>query len=126
MQSLEKTNVWLGGVHATLACLKRFSRRWPEGARIRFIDWGTGGADVPRAIVRWCRRRGYHAEIVAVDNNAATLDYARQACANYPEITVQHADLNDVSLADHSFDYALSSLTLHHLSNQEIVDTFAT
>jgi hypothetical protein len=122
MAALERTNRWLGGAQATLNRLEHFSHRWEKGARIRFVDWGTGGADMPRAIVRWCRRRGFRAEIVAVDNNAAIVAYARQACAAYPEITVTLADLNAFSPAPASFDYALSSLTLHHLSNPEIID----
>ena len=46
------------GVRATLSHFKRWSRRWKPGERIRVIDWGTGGADIPRALVRWARANG--------------------------------------------------------------------
>jgi len=124
LKTLETINAWLGGVRATLWHLKRFSRRWSPGQSIRIVDWGTGGADVPRAIVRWARREGYHAEIVGVDSNRVVADYAREACREYPEIKIVDGDVsfrrNDG--AGEPFDYAISSLCLHHLSDQEIVE----
>ena len=69
LKTLETINVWLGGVRATLWHLKRFARRWSPGQRIRIIDWGTGGADIPRAIVRWGRSRGFRMEMTGVDSN---------------------------------------------------------
>ncbi|MFA5976565.1 MAG: methyltransferase domain-containing protein [Elusimicrobiota bacterium] len=121
LTALERVNEWLGGVQATLARLRRFSHRWQPGERLRFIDWGTGGADMPRAIVRWCRRKGFRAEILGIDVNEAVLTYARQACRDYPEITLVHSDLNTFIPSGEPFDYALSSLCLHHLSDPEIV-----
>src|SRR5438067_2052891 len=86
--ALEKVNAWLGGVRATLYHVQRFAQRWQPGERIRFIDWGTGGADLPRALVNWGRRAGYRIEVVGVDNNPAVIAYARNACRDYPEITL--------------------------------------
>src|SRR6266478_386611 len=70
LSALENVNAWVGGVHATRSVLREFSKRWKAGERIRFIDWGTGSADIPRAIVRWCRARGFKAEVVGIDMNA--------------------------------------------------------
>ena len=122
LKTLETINAWLGGTRATLWHLKRFSRRWSRGQKIRVIDWGTGGADIPRAIVRWARAEGFLMEIVGVDSNAAVLDYARNACASYPEISLYHDNLTQMNQFQEPFDYAISSLCLHHLSNLEIVD----
>src|SRR5580692_7037453 len=90
--ALERINAWLGGVRATLFHLDRFSKNWPVGSTIRFLDWGTGGADVPRAIVRWCRLHGFKAAVVGVDNNPAVVAYAREACKEYPEIRIIEQD----------------------------------
>ncbi len=121
LSALEHVNAWLGGVHATLSVLETFSRRWHPGERIRFIDWGTGSADIPRAIVRWCRRRGYQAEVVGIDRNAPIVAYAREACRDYPEITLLQTNAKDYPDPKEPFDYALSSLCLHHMSNADVV-----
>ena len=122
LRTLETINGWLGGARATLWHLQRFSRFWNAGQLIRIVDWGTGGADVPRAIIRWARQRGFRAEIVGIDNQAAVLDYARKACRDYPEIRLVQGDLTRIPPMQEPFDYAISSLCLHHLSDETIVD----
>src|SRR5215472_17128799 len=79
LAALETVNTWLGGVHATLSILQGFASHWQPGQKVRFIDWGTGSADIPRAIVRWCRRNGYRAEVMGIDRNQPIIDYAREA-----------------------------------------------
>jgi 2-polyprenyl-3-methyl-5-hydroxy-6-metoxy-1,4-benzoquinol methylase len=125
LSALENVNAWLGGVHATMSVLKGFSKRWQAGKRIRFIDWGTGSADIPRAIVRWCRRLGFRAEVLGIDQNRAIVEYARRACRDYPEITLLQTVAKDFPDPHEPFDYALSSLCLHHLSNLEVIQLLA-
>jgi SAM-dependent methyltransferase len=119
-RNLETINAWLGGVHATLYHLRRYSKKWKPGEAIRMLDWGTGGADVPRAIVRWARRKGFHVEITGVDPSAQSLTYAREASREYPEIKFVQASVEDFQ-SHEPFDYAISSLLLHHLSDEQIV-----
>lgn len=121
LASLERINTRLGGYRATLYHLDRFSARWASGQTIRFVDWGTGGADMPRAIVRWARRRGQRVEVIGVDHHPAVLAYARKACADYPEIQIQDRDLTQIRAGDWDADYALSSLCLHHLPDDAII-----
>src|ERR1035437_9828977 len=92
LKALETINVWLGGVRATLWHLKRFSKRWDAGQRIRIVDWRAGGADMARAIVRWGRARGFRIEVMGVDNNPTVAAYARDACRDYPEISIVSTD----------------------------------
>ena len=122
LKTLETINQWVGGVRATLWHVKRVARRWSPGQRIRMIDWGTGGADIPRAIIDWARPRGFHVDITGVDRNTEVLAYAKKACAAYPEITLFQEDLNALLPFHEPFDYAISSLCLHHLTDPEIVD----
>jgi len=125
LRALETINLWLGGVRATLWHLNRFSRYWSPGQTIRMIDWGTGGADIPRAIIRWARAKRFHVEIVGMDNNAVTLDYARAACRDYPEIRILEGDLTQLPRLHEPFDYAISSLCLHHLTDEAILNLLA-
>jgi SAM-dependent methyltransferase len=122
LTDLERINRWIGGVAATLSHFDQFARRWRAGERIRILDWGTGGADVPRAIVRWALRHGHRVEITGIDSNAAVLAVARERCKDYPEIRLIEADARSWPDPPHPFDYVISSLTLHHLDDKAIVE----
>jgi len=91
-------------------------------APVRILDVGTGYADIPRAIVRWARRRGRPVEITALDRHPGTLAVAGRACADYPEIDLQRGDALQLPFPPRSFDVVLASQILHHLEGTESVD----
>jgi hypothetical protein len=120
LAALERINRLLGGARATLWHLERFARGWKTGETVRIVDWGAGGADIPRAIVRWARARRRSVKIWAVDDNDTVVQEARRRCASYPEIVVERGSALTFDPPE-PVDYAISSLTLHHLSDADIV-----
>lgn len=118
---IRRINALLGYTRATIYHLDRFARRsWRRGQRIDIIDLATGSADVPRAILRWADRRGYDVRIVAVDRHPQT---ARTAAAgpDDPRLRIVQADVFDLPFEAGSFDYALSSMFLHHLDDDPAI-----
>jgi SAM-dependent methyltransferase len=105
----------LGGRRPTLAHVKRLLRRVPANRVATVLDLGTGGADIPRALVRWARRTSRPLRVLALDRDAATLRVARQTSAGFPEITLLQADAVALPLRARSVDVVMSALTLHHL-----------
>lgn len=103
---------------ATIWHLARFSRRWAPSERIDIIDFATGSADVPLAILRWADRRRLNVRIVGVDLHAATARVARQASGD-PRLSIVRADLLKPPFGARSFDYAICSMALHHLSDEQ-------
>jgi SAM-dependent methyltransferase len=126
LRNLESINHLLGGARATVRHFARFSKRWTPGQTIRVLDWGTGGADLPRALVRWSRGQGYDLRVVGIDQDPQTVAYAQAACRDYPEIEIRLADAQAFDAPNDSFDYAISSLTLHHLKDASIVSLLET
>src|SRR5438046_10434997 len=59
LRFIRRVNRLFRYTRATLSHLQRFSRSWKPGERIRVIDFATGSADVPLAIVSWAQRRGF-------------------------------------------------------------------
>jgi hypothetical protein len=116
LRFIRRVNTLLLYTRATISHLDRFSRRWKPGERITMIDFATGSADVPLAIVRWAARRGFDVRIVGLDLHETTCDFARAATRDEPRIEIVRGDALDPPFAAGSFDYALSSMFLHHLS----------
>jgi SAM-dependent methyltransferase len=108
-----------GYTRSTLSHFERFSRSWRPGERITVIDFATGSADVPQAIDRWARRRGFDVRIVGVDLHETTAREARRACGDNPRIRIVRGDVLDLPFDSLSFDYALSGMFLHHLSETD-------
>ena len=90
-------------------------------APIRILDVGTGSADIPRAIVRWARRRGQSVAIMALERHPATMAVAARASADYPEIRLLRGNALDLPFPPQSFDVVLASQILHHMGATESV-----
>ncbi len=119
------TNRLLGYTRATLSHLERFSRQWKAGERIKLIDFATGSADVPLAIVKWATSRGFDLEIVAIDLHEKTCAVARRSTRNESRIRIIRGDVLKLPFESGQFDYALCSMFLHHLSDDEATEVLA-
>jgi ubiquinone/menaquinone biosynthesis C-methylase UbiE len=117
---IRRINRWLGYARATISHLDRFSRSWKSGETIRIVDFATGAADIPRAILRWAASRGFNLRIVGVDLHPTTLGIAAQEDRD-ARMSLVRGDALDVPFADGSFDYALTGMFLHHLSEDQAV-----
>jgi ubiquinone/menaquinone biosynthesis C-methylase UbiE len=84
------------------------------------IDLATGGGDVPRTILRWAKRRGHNLHVVGLDLHAATAAAAADGERD-DRLRIVRGNALDPPFADHSFDYAITSLFLHHLSDDDAV-----
>jgi SAM-dependent methyltransferase len=120
LRVLENINRFLGGHRIALDYLGKLRAVTPMNP-IRILDLATGGADVPRSIVRWARRRGVRVEITAVDRNPDILEIARERCTTSPEIRIEQHDLLELPYEPASFDVVTCSLTLHHFSKANVV-----
>jgi SAM-dependent methyltransferase len=114
LRDMARFNRWFGGTAAVLDGVEALARG--AGGRLRVLDAGCGGGDIARAIVSWARRRGRTVRIAAVDRHPWILEAAAEWSRDYPEIRFLRADVLDLPLAPASFDIAVCSLTLHHLT----------
>lgn len=124
LRDLERLNRWFGGTRAVLTELSRLIARRALRERVTVLDAGAGGADIPRAIVRWARRRQIRIEITACDVHQQILLCAAKSCREFPEIRFVHGDVLELPFAPGSFDLAICTLTAHHLSADEVTRLF--
>lgn len=108
-------NRYFGGTSAVLNPLLAMSERLPSDLPLKVLDVGTGSADIPLALVRALRARGRDCRITALDNHPDVLRVAREATAGSPEIEVAAGNVMNLDYPVGSFDFAMCSLTFHHL-----------
>jgi ubiquinone/menaquinone biosynthesis C-methylase UbiE len=113
------TNMLLRYTRSTLWHLERFSRNWKPGQTIRILDVATGSADVPRAILSWADKRRFDVRVTGIDLHGKTINEARAVADD--RLGFVRGDALDLPFADGCFDYAITSLFLHHLSEDQIV-----
>jgi ubiquinone/menaquinone biosynthesis C-methylase UbiE len=119
LRGLAQVNRFLGGARAVLAELPPLVDGLPGPVRI--LDVATGFGDIPRAIVRWARRRRLPVEVECLDRNPESLELAAAASASFPEMRFTRGDALSLPHPAESFDVVLSSLFLHHLEGDEPV-----
>lgn len=112
LESLTVLNKYFGAY----SLVRHFMRRWLEpGRTYRLLDLATGSGDIPRMIINWTRKHDVTMKIDAVDRQPATLEIARRASMDYPEINYIRADARTFCDAM-TYDVVCCSLALHHFS----------
>ncbi|HEX6746462.1 MAG TPA: methyltransferase domain-containing protein [Longimicrobium sp.] len=117
LDDLRAVNRWLGGTRVVLHHLADLVARHPREA-YRILDVGTGSGDIPLEIARWARGEEVQVHVVATDNHATTLAFAREHTAAEPVVQVEAADALRLPYADGSFDFVLLSTALHHFDDE--------
>jgi 2-polyprenyl-3-methyl-5-hydroxy-6-metoxy-1,4-benzoquinol methylase len=118
LHSLEQVNRLLLGYRPTLAWLERLPREPHEPVHI--VDVGSGGGDLLRQIAGWVRRRGIAVQLTGIDLNP----YAARAAAESTPTELGIAWVTGDALVyrpEKPVDIVASSLTTHHLEDDEIV-----
>jgi SAM-dependent methyltransferase len=72
-------------------------------------------------VLRWADARGFDVRVVGVELHAETARTAARASSHDRRFTIVQADVLDLPFGDGSFDYALTSMFLHHLPDDHVV-----
>ena len=79
LSDVARLNALFGGRFLTLVHVKRLAAKLPPGRALTVLDVGTGGGDVPRALVRWARRVRRPIRLFALDRDPAVARVALEA-----------------------------------------------
>ncbi|MGH2465713.1 MAG: methyltransferase domain-containing protein [Candidatus Limnocylindrales bacterium] len=122
LRDLRRVNRWLGGVALSAAAVAALA---PGAIRLSLVDIGTGGADVPMALLERAGRQDRGLSITALDNREEIVAAALRVTpglANTPGLTLETGDGRRLDFPDSSFDVAHCSLVLHHLEPDACVE----
>ncbi len=123
LHDLRRVNRWLGGSAAALRRLiPLLHRLHAAGASpIRLLDVGTGSADLPLLLLRWCRRHRIPLRVVALDFHPTTVRLAAAAVARDRAVRLIQADALALPFSRDAFHLCLCSTALHHFADPEAV-----
>jgi ubiquinone/menaquinone biosynthesis C-methylase UbiE len=119
LRDLRRINRLSGGVELSIRAIDALTHGADE---LTVLDVGTGGADIPVALLADARRRGRQLNVTAIDSREEVLDAARAERPGLERVRGLHlefADGTSLPYPDRSFDVAHASLVLHHLEPSE-------
>ena len=123
VDTLERTYERFRPVNVIVSNQRAVYRRWirprlsPTETR-RVLDIGTGGADVPRALLAWAGADGLRLEVTAIDPDPRALDWALRQPA-VPGLLLRRVTSRELAETGERFEVVTSNHVLHHLDGHE-------
>ena len=122
LDELEIINKWLGGNAVVTNALNEITSQYtlPNQA-LTIADLGCGGGDILREVAVWAREKHFRVNLTGIDANLFMVEYARQKCADYPNISVIQENIFSPAFRQKPFDIIICSLFCHHFTSEELI-----
>ena len=125
LDKIAKINQLLGGNKLTLKGVEKLLEKVPNTNLITVVDVGCGNGDMLRKLADFGIENNLNLELIGIDANAFTVNYATDLSRKYSNITFRCQDIFDESFSEMKYDILLCTLTLHHFKNNEIIKLLA-
>lgn len=119
LDKIASINQLLGGNKLTLQGVEQLFQYHPALV-YTIVDVGCGNGDMLRALADYAKQKNIQVQLIGIDANAFTIDYAKKRSKNYPMISYQCEDVFSEAYSYMKFDIILCTLTLHHFKNEQI------
>lgn len=120
LDNIASINQQLGGNQATILGIDTLLKTEPKHAVITIVDLGCGSGDMLRAVADYGRKNNFTFKLIGIDANEYTVNYACTLSENYPEINYLKMDILGDEFSGITFDIVITTLFLHHFTNQQI------
>lgn len=118
-EDIGRANRLLGGDVDTMDALAELISKHPQKS-YSIIDVGCGNGVMLRKICRFFRKRDLRVQLRGIDLNEKAIDLAKEASQEYPEIKFEAVDIIQKESLDLKADIVISTLTLHHISENHV------
>ena len=125
LDKIAKINQLLGGNKLTLNGVEKLFEKVPNTNLITVVDVGCGNGDMLRKLADFGIENNLNLELIGIDANVFTVNYATDLSRKYSNITFRCQDIFDESFSEMKYDILLCTLTLHHFKNNEIIKLLA-
>lgn len=132
LRQLATINRWTGGHALVIDEIKRLLGSFPLSKTITILDFGSGGGDTLIALRAWLqnqKRTLPSIRLVGVDINPDAIEFAKNAAQERNDgvndaidLQFYQGDIFDPQfLAGIKIDVVITSMTLHHFRNEELL-----
>ncbi|AIM37453.1 methyltransferase [Sphingobacterium sp. ML3W] len=125
LDKIARINQLLGGNSLTLNGVKKLLARVDITKPITIVDIGCGNGDMLRMLADYACKNNIDLKMFGVDANSCTIQYAQSLSKDYPNITYICDDIFGDDFKTMKYDIVLCTLTLHHFTNEKILDLIA-
>lgn len=122
LDQIAQINQLLGGNQLTLHGIKKILKKCPKDQTITIADIGCGNGDMLRMLAKFGQKNNLYFKLIGIDANDFTINYAKTLSAEYSNIEYKCIDIFSETFKNISYDIVLCTLTLHHFSNDEILN----
>ncbi|HLC82447.1 MAG TPA: methyltransferase domain-containing protein [Bacteroidia bacterium] len=122
LRELDVVNRLLGGHAITLSGIKTLVVDKTKTYRI--VDIGCGGGDAMKKIAKWAKVNNFKVELIGVDMNADAVQFMKDECKEFSNITGIVSDYRDYLKSNTDVDIVHCSLFCHHLKDDELKELF--
>ena len=120
LDKIAQINKLLGGNKLTLQGVRRLIKKRDKNLQITIIDIGCGNGDMLRKLADFGLKNQYNFNLIGIDANKYTINYARKISGDYSNISYQCENIFDKQFNELKYDIVLCTLTLHHFKKNEI------
>ena len=126
LDQIAKINQLLGGNNLTLNATKKLLKKAGITKTITIADIGCGNGDMLRMLANYGKKNDINFKLIGVDANAFTINYAKTLSTAYSNIEYLCLDIFSEDFDELKYDLVLCTLTLHHFSNEQILNIITT
>lgn len=120
LDKIAHINKLLGGNRLTLKAVKQLILHMDKTAVITIADIGCGNGDMLRLLADYGKKANLKFNLIGIDANQYTVDYAEKLSNEYDNITYECLDIFKPEFAALQYDIVLCTLTLHHFEDNDI------
>lgn len=121
LDKIAKINQLLGGNKLSLLGLRDLIISIPKSQQITIVDVGCGNGDMLRALANFGITNNFNFQLIGIDANGFTVNYATELSVEYPNIRFRCEDVLSQDFENLQYDILLCTLTLHHFKDSEII-----
>ncbi len=114
-------NKLLGGNKVVLSGIDFLLKDSNSKAPITIVDLGCGNGAMLRTLAMYARKKKLKFQLIGIDANVHTLEYAESLSQDFDEIQYKNIDVFSKEFDTISYDIVVATLFMHHFDEREIL-----